>query len=96
MDWLVWITQLVTLVALLWVFDRLRRMSSELRKLEVLLRVREGRVASKRSSISTPEVDSRARTTRRDTPDIPARGGRMSQAVQRRKRDVGESDTTDD
>lgn len=51
-----------------------------------LLRARQNQAANKVSNYSTPAVDARARTTRRDTNDLPA-SGRMGKVVPRRKTD---------
>jgi hypothetical protein len=57
------------------------------------LRGHNGTVMERRTNSSTPKVDAKARTTRRDTADLPATG-RMSVAVHRRKRDY-DRDTDD-
>jgi len=94
MDWLILGVGVANLILLLWVLERQRRAEDQVRKINILMRVRSGRVAMKSSTTRVPQVDSRARTTKRDTPDIPARGGRMSQAVPRKTRDARL--TTDD
>lgn len=48
---------------------------------------KQSRMASFVRSTSTPSVDARGRTTRRDTDDIPIRGARMTQLTHKRKAD---------
>lgn len=82
-------------IAVLWrkmedLRDDIFTLRSEIAK----LRGHNGAVTERRTTSSTPRVDAKARTTKRDTPDLSARGGRMSMAVHRPKRDY-DSDTDD-
>lgn len=44
---------------------------------------KQARFKTSTTSSGTPRVDSRGRTTRRDTSDIPARGGRISKLTKK-------------
>lgn len=55
---------------------------------EGLLHTQQARIASFFSSKGTPQVDSKARTTKRDTNDIPVRGARMTKLTHKRKADA--------
>lgn len=70
-----------------------QRLNKRLDFIEVLLKARVGNVVNRRQSHQDPKVDSKARTTKRDTNDIPARGARMSTAVHRIRSDkIGDAD----
>lgn len=77
---LVWMALILVIVLQVLTYNRMERIE---RDIEVF-RVRQGRIAGSRASTAVPKVDSRARTTRRDTPDLPATG-RMSTAVHRQR-----------
>lgn len=51
------------------------------------LRVRQGEIARQRVSRQNPRVDAVAKTTIRDSNDLPV-GGRMGQVLDRKKREV--------
>jgi hypothetical protein len=88
MDWLVWITSLAIFVVLVLILRRLTSIESRLRTIALGLdqfRVRQGRIKRAYASDPIPIVDAKARTTQRDSRDIPTRGARMSTAVHREK-----------
>ena len=69
---------------------QLKALKYQVNQLENLSRARLGTVGRQVVSVKNPPVDSRARTTRRDTPDLPSTG-RMSIAVHREKSNHGNS-----
>jgi hypothetical protein len=62
----------------------IRRLHEQLRKHDIHTRVRQGEISRQKMNHATPTIDSRARTSVRDTDDLPATG-RMSQGLSRRK-----------
>lgn len=84
------IALLINLVCLVWtvrLLHNVRRLQHKtLIQLEAF-RVRQGSIRSNRSSTQRPVIDSRGRTTSRDTNDLPPTG-RMSMAVHRKKWDA--------
>lgn len=54
------------------------------RKYANLFATRQGRISRTMTDTRSPQVDARAKTNRRDTFDIPTRGGKMSTAVHRK------------
>lgn len=91
MDWLVWITQIATIVLWAVVLMYLKRINAsiekvreEIRKIDIVLRVRQSGIARQKVNQKNPAVDSKVRVTRRDTHDLPATG-HQSMAVKRKK-----------
>lgn len=74
--------QLLIFVVLQHVWEELKDLK---RKLAHIDATRQTRVKQNAVTRRNPGVDAKARTTRRDTDDIPTRGGRMSRAVHREK-----------
>ena len=96
MTWLVWIILAVAIISMIVVFgiiNEIRALQVQMDLLERSVRVRHGKISSKRVSRGNPQVDSKARTVTRDTHDLPLTG-RMSQGVHREKR-KSDSDTED-
>lgn len=87
MIWLVWIVLLILSIALLAVSRRLRQAEVLIMAHSLQLRTRQGRSESQVVSNRNPRVDSRARTTKRDSFDLPLTG-RMSQAIVRKRSDA--------
>lgn len=82
MEWLVFIWILI-LVLQVMNYRQLSKLRAQLTHVEMQLngfRVRQGKIASRKSSSKPPGVDAKARTVRRDTDDLPATG-RMSNGL---------------
>lgn len=95
MDWLVWITLIAVLVVLVFILRKMYIMDDRVKVVAKGLdqfRVRVGEVKQHRTGDKVPHVDSRARTTVRDSGDIPVRGARISTAVHRKVYDAGDAD----
>lgn len=94
MDWAILIVLVVILALLISIkrdiTDNHNRVLSELHQ----FRTRQTNIARERSSRRTPHVDAHAKTTVRDTDDLPLTG-RMSQGVMRKKRIVNDGVDTD-
>lgn len=89
MDWVIVVIQLVVLVMLLRIAAQLRDVKDRLRVISTKVdeqKARQSQITARRASSSTPQVDAKARTTKRDTDDLPLTG-RMSMGVHRKKRD---------
>lgn len=82
MEWLVWIGIFALGAGQAATWRKLNKMEEHL----LVFRTRQGKIASQRVSTANPQVDSHARTTVRDTPDLPATA-RISTGVHRKKRD---------
>lgn len=81
---------LIFTVVVLW--GQIRDLKTDmLRMRSEIASTRQAKVKSFVRSTATPGVDARARTTRRDTDDLP-RTGRMSQGVHRKKTNAREPD----
>lgn len=99
MIWLVWIllagfAALGILGITLWrrlvdletkVIIQAASINTKLNALELALRVRQGKVSFAQASQGSPTIDSRARTTTRDTDDLPVTG-RMGKGLTRKRR----------
>lgn len=91
--WLVLL--LASIVIQIITMRRLSRVEDKLRHNNMLiegLRTHQSSIARSKTSTASPTVDSRARTTRRDTADLPATG-RMSQGVHRIRSNGGRIDS---
>ena len=87
MDWVLLVLLLIILVYLVILHRRFDGVDEKLRVLNTKFSTRQSSVASRRASTGTPIVDAKARTTRRDSNDLPTTG-RMSDGLHRRKRDA--------
>lgn len=81
MEWLVWIGLLTLGAGQVANWRKLKGIEEHL----LVFRTRQGKIASQRTGVANPKVDSRARTTIRDTKDLPATA-RISTGVHRKKR----------
>jgi hypothetical protein len=61
-----------------------RKLDALTKRYNNLMTTRQGRISRTVTDTRSPRVDAQARTTRRDTPDLPTRGGKMSTAVHRK------------
>lgn len=72
--------------------QRYESLITRLGVLEALHRARMGNVKKpEKRTAATPPIDAKARTTKRDTDDLPPTG-RMSTGIHRRRSDVGSTD----
>lgn len=81
MEWLVWIGILALGAGQAATWRKLSKVEEHL----LVFRTRQGKIASQRTRVANPKVDSRARTTVRDTNDLPVTA-RISTGVHRKKR----------
>jgi hypothetical protein len=72
-------------------YERYRGVRRDLDALRAEQAARNARLHAARTSTRVPGVDARARTTRRDSDDLPATG-RMSQGVHRKRTDARKPD----
>lgn len=89
MDWIDWVIDLVTLLILgrlVMILLRIEKWMSIISRKVDEQKARQSSIAARRASTSTPSVDAKARTTKRDSNDLPATG-RMSMGIHRKKRD---------
>lgn len=91
---------MVVLIAVI-VWDRvqterlIREFRSRMTQIEKnILHTTQSRVASFFADGPAPRIDAKARTVKRDTADIPARGARMTNLTHKRKADASTSDDT--
>lgn len=98
MEVMIWVIPTIIVVGFWVQLLRLAKINAELLALraqvKVLTTVRQQRVASSRSNKGTPVVDAKARTTVRDSHDLPTTG-RMSTGIQRKLRKVDDGNTND-
>lgn len=78
------VIQLVTLGILGWALFTLHRASRYQKQLTKSLQSRQQTMTVRSSAVRAPAIDSRARTTRRDTGDLPLTG-RQSRVAQTRR-----------
>lgn len=81
-DVLLTIVLAIVIVALAMLFERYRMLQREVNVLRSEAHGRKAAISALRAHQPTPRVDSKVRTTRRDTDDLPVTG-RMSQGVKR-------------
>lgn len=81
MEWLVWIGIFALGVGQAATWRKLNSIEEHLK----VFRTRQGKIASQRTIVANPKVDSAARTTVRDTKDLPVTA-RISTGVHRKKR----------
>lgn len=95
MDEITAVLMLFVLLVQVLILRRLARVEDKIRAHNTLLegfRTRQGRLAGTRTTQATPRIDSKARTTRRDTADLPTTG-RQSMGVHRVRSNGGRIDS---
>lgn len=95
LDLLVWITQLVTLSLLFVTLRNMRRLRDKVQVLNTNLQLLRSRQSTMKRHYGTDariKSDSHARTTKRDSSDLEARGARISTAVHRKMSNVSDPD----
>lgn len=88
MDWVILFLLVIILGYLIILHRHLDKISAGITRIQsglIALRVRQGQVTQRKQSNPIPHVDSRARVTKRDTPDLPLTG-RMGVAIKREAR----------
>jgi hypothetical protein len=94
LDAILIIAVLALSVATAMLFEKLRQLKETISELVVKNEARNSAIAAQRAHRGVPGVDAKARTTRRDTDDLP-RTGRMSQGVRRVRSDAQRNNLDD-
>lgn len=94
MEWIITAGLVLNLAGLVWTNIKLAEVKQSQTSIRVALTARQTRVKQAEASKARPHIDSKAKTTIRDTDDLP-RTGRMGPTLSRKNSDARGQDQND-